>query len=95
MAALDGFRDQLVQVVLYDGRVIVGKLKGNDNFCNLILSDSVEREYSSDKGVEMIPLGLYMIKGDNIALIGQVDEDKDGSLDYSEVMAEPLAEIRY
>lgn len=43
-----------------------GKLKGNDNFCNLILSDSVEREYSSDKGVEMIPLGLYMIKGDNM-----------------------------
>ncbi|WOO79564.1 U6 snRNA-associated Sm-like protein LSm8 [Vanrija pseudolonga] len=57
---------QLVQVILYDGRVIVGRLKGNDNFCNLILSDSVEREYSSDKGVEMIPLGLYMIKGDNV-----------------------------
>jgi hypothetical protein len=32
----------------------------------VILSDSVEREYSEDKGVEMIPLGLYMIKGDNM-----------------------------
>lgn len=74
----------MVQVILYDGRVIVvsvlmpatldsvytdiakGRLKGNDNYCNVILSDSVEREYSSDKGVEMIPLGLYMIKGDNV-----------------------------
>lgn len=43
-----------------------GRLKGNDNYCNLILSDSVEREYSADKGVEMISLGLYMIKGDNV-----------------------------
>lgn len=56
----------LVQVILYDGRVIVGKLKGSDGFSNVILSDSVEREYSADKGVEMEPLGLYMIKGDNM-----------------------------
>lgn len=73
-----------MQVILYDGRIIVvgtlthssstahevdvfqGRLKGNDNYCNLILSDSVEREYSADKGVEMISLGLYMIKGDNV-----------------------------
>ncbi|KAL1409558.1 U4/U6-U5 snRNP complex subunit LSM8 [Vanrija albida] len=95
MSALEGFRDQLVQVILYDGRVIVGRLKGNDNFCNLILSDSVEREYSSDKGVEMIPLGLYMIKGDNVALVAEVDEDKDATIDYSEIQAEPLAEVRY
>ncbi|EKD03763.1 u6 snRNA-associated sm-like protein lsm8 [Trichosporon asahii var. asahii CBS 8904] len=129
MSALEGFRDQLVQVILYDGRIIVGRLKGNDNYCNLILSDSVEREYSADKGVEMISLGLYMIKGDNVggttagvhetsgagwpldlgrsmryrynadahlsALIAEVDEDKDGSLDYSEIMADPLPEIKY
>lgn len=73
-----------MQVILYDGRIIVvslppeprfgngeaddsqGRLKGNDNYCNLILSDSVEREYTADKGVEMISLGLYMIKGDNV-----------------------------
>ncbi|EJT46997.1 u6 snRNA-associated sm-like protein lsm8 [Trichosporon asahii var. asahii CBS 2479] len=84
-----------VIVILYDGRIIVGRLKGNDNYCNLILSDSVEREYSADKGVEMISLGLYMIKGDNVALIAEVDEDKDGSLDYSEIMADPLPEIKY
>lgn len=29
------------------------------------------------------------------ALIAEVDEDKDGSLDYTEIMAEPLPEIKY
>lgn len=74
----------MVQVILYDGRIIVvrstfppfskfeiyltsqGKLKGFDVRTNLILADSVEREYSIDAGVEMVPLGLYMIKGDNV-----------------------------
>jgi hypothetical protein len=43
-----------------------GKLRGCDPRTNVILSDCVEREYSTDQGVEMIPLGLYMIKGDNV-----------------------------
>ncbi|KAL7419649.1 U4/U6-U5 snRNP complex subunit LSM8 [Cryptotrichosporon argae] len=95
MSALEAFADHLVQVILYDGRIIVGRLKGNDNHCNLILSDCVEREYSIDQGVEMVPLGLYMIKGDNVAVIAEIDEDKDATLDYGEIRAEPLGEVRY
>lgn len=45
---------------------VEGKLRGYDPRTNVILSDCVEREYSTDQGVEMIPLGLYMIKGDNV-----------------------------
>jgi U6 snRNA-associated Sm-like protein LSm8 len=45
---------------------VQGKLKGFDVRTNLILADCVEREYSTEQGVEMIPLGLYMIKGDNV-----------------------------
>jgi small nuclear ribonucleoprotein (snRNP)-like protein len=43
-----------------------GKLKGFDLRANVIMSDCVEREFSIDQGVEMVPLGLYMIKGDNV-----------------------------
>jgi U6 snRNA-associated Sm-like protein LSm8 len=39
---------------------------GFDVRANIILADSVEREFSEDEGVEMVPLGLYMIKGDNV-----------------------------
>lgn len=80
-------------------------MRGFDVRTNLILSDCVEREFSDD-GVEMVPLGLYMIKGDNVyvreaaelinsALIGEMDDDKDGSIDWSEIKAQPLAEIHH
>ncbi|WVR03939.1 hypothetical protein IAU60_000938 [Kwoniella sp. DSM 27419] len=95
MAAVENFVDHLVQVILYDGRIIVGKLKGCDLRTNLILADCVEREYSAEEGVEMVPLGLYMIKGDNVALVAELDEEKDSTIDYTEIRAEPLPEIRH
>ncbi|KAG7530134.1 hypothetical protein FFLO_05249 [Filobasidium floriforme] len=95
MSAISSFVNQQVQVILYDGRVIVGKLMGFDVRANIILADSVEREFSEDEGVEMVPLGLYMIKGDNVAMIGEIDTDKDATIDYSSIRAPPLNDIRF
>ena len=39
-------------------------LSGYDQKSNVVLSDSKERVYSIDEGVEEIPLGLYLVKGD-------------------------------
>jgi U6 snRNA-associated Sm-like protein LSm8 len=50
-----------------------GTLKGCDTRANIILADSVEREYSTDEGVNMVALGLYMIKGDNMYAAGSSD----------------------
>ncbi|WVN85804.1 uncharacterized protein L203_100955 [Cryptococcus depauperatus CBS 7841] len=91
MASIESYVDQTVQVILQDGRIIVGY----DQRTNLILADSVEREYSAEQGVEMVPLGLYVIKGDNVALVAEIDEEKDSTINYSEILAEPLPEIRY
>lgn len=33
---------------------------------NIILSDAVERVYSADQGVEEAPLGLYLVKGEQM-----------------------------
>ena len=41
-----------------------GVLAGFDQKSNVVLSDSKERVYSIDDGVEEIPLGLYLVKGD-------------------------------
>jgi hypothetical protein len=41
-----------------------GVLAGYDQKSNVVLSDSKERIYSMDEGVEEIPLGLYLVKGD-------------------------------
>lgn len=49
-----------------DGRIIVGTLQGFDAVGSVILSGSVERIYSLDAGVEEIPLGLYVMRGDSM-----------------------------
>lgn len=49
---------------------------GHDQVQNLILNDAHERVYSPDAPVEQAPLGLYVIRGDNICVIGEFDESK-------------------
>ncbi|PSR76763.1 hypothetical protein PHLCEN_2v8215 [Hermanssonia centrifuga] len=41
-------------------------MAGFDQKSNVVLSDSKERVYSMEEGVEEIPLGLYLVKGDQI-----------------------------
>ena len=41
-----------------------GTLAGFDQKSNIVLADSKERVYSVDEGVEEIPLGLYLVKGE-------------------------------
>ena len=43
-----------------------GTLRGVDQFTNMILEQCHERVYSTDRGVTMEPLGLYIIRGDNV-----------------------------
>ena len=41
-------------------------MAGYDQKSNVVLSDTKERVYSVDEGVEEIPLGLYLVKGDQM-----------------------------
>ncbi|KAF9028917.1 LSM-domain-containing protein [Hymenopellis radicata] len=95
MSNLQGSVDKRVLLVLQDGRAIVGTLAGYDQKSNVVLSDSKERVYSLEEGVEEVPLGLYLVKGDMIILIGDIDEAKDEALDLSVIRAEPIPPIRY
>lgn len=74
----------------FHGRIIIGTLRGFDQAINIILDDSHERVFSSTDGVEQVLLGLYIIRGDNVALIGEIDEDLDRSIDLSRIRADPL-----
>ncbi|KAI4520437.1 hypothetical protein EV122DRAFT_204974 [Schizophyllum commune] len=95
MSSLQGYVDRRVLLVLQDGRTIVGVLAGFDQKSNIILSECRERVYSMDEGVEEIPLGLYIVKGDMICLIGEIDNDRDAAIDISTIRAEPIPPIRY
>lgn len=41
-----------------------GKMAGYDQRSNIVISECKERVYSIEDGVEEIPLGLYLVKGD-------------------------------
>ena len=44
-------------------------MEGYDDKSNLILSSTFERVFSSDEGVEVVDLGLYIVKGDNLLVV--------------------------
>nr|GAT57334.1 predicted protein [Mycena chlorophos] len=95
MSSLQGYVDRRVLMMLQDGRVIVGVMAGFDHKSNVVLSDSKERIYSMEEGVEEVPLGLYLVKGDMIVLIGELDEAVDQAVDLTTIRAEPIPPIRY
>ena len=47
-------------------------MAGYDQKSNVVLSDSKERVYSMEEGVEEIPLGLYLVKGDQMCVFPTV-----------------------
>jgi U6 snRNA-associated Sm-like protein LSm8 len=82
-----------VSILTNDGRHIVGTLTGYDKSTNVVLTDSFERIYSKDAATETVALGLYVLRGDSIGVIGEVDEEKDEGIRYSELKVAPVREI--
>ncbi len=93
MSALKEYLNKTVSVITQDGRNVVGILRGFDKNVNLVLEKAKERIYSLDKGVVQTDLGVYVIRGDNIAVVGEMDEDEDAKIDLSQVKAAPLKEV--
>ncbi|XP_073108688.1 sm-like protein LSM8 isoform X1 [Elaeis guineensis] len=100
---LQSLVDQTISVITNDGRHIViislaelvlnGILKGFDQATNIILDESHERVYSTKEGVQQLVLGLYIIRGDNISIVGELDEELDANLDLSKLRAHPLKPV--
>ncbi|GAB2210850.1 hypothetical protein Droror1_Dr00016138 [Drosera rotundifolia] len=91
---LEPLVDQMISVVITnDGRHKVGMLRGFDQATNLILDESHERVYSTQQGVEDIVLGLYIIRGDNISIIGELDAELDESINRKVLRGHPLKPV--
>ncbi|WFD30484.1 snRNP Sm proteins [Malassezia sp. CBS 17886] len=95
MSALQGYLEQQVLLVTQDGRIIVGALRGYDAVGSVILSGCVERIFSTDAGVEEVPLGVYVVRGDSISLMGDLDMEKDRAVNLAAVVAEPIPVTRH
>eukprot|EP00050_Salpingoeca_kvevrii_P007682 m.297810 g.297810 ORF g.297810 m.297810 type:complete len:92 (+) comp13705_c0_seq1:3-278(+) len=91
---MNEFVNRTVSVITQDGRFFVGTLRGHDHLTNLILDKSHERVFSA-QGVEKVDLGLYIIRGDNVALVGEINEHLDESISLDKVSAQPLNPVIY
>ncbi|KDO64964.1 hypothetical protein CISIN_1g0321082mg, partial [Citrus sinensis] len=63
-------------VLLRDGRKLMGTLCSFDQFANAVLEGACERVIVGDLYCD-IPLGLYVIRGENVVLIGELDLERD------------------
>ncbi|KAL7995348.1 putative sm-like protein Lsm8 [Plasmopara halstedii] len=81
---------ETISVITNDGRNIIGVLKGYDQCVNLILDDSFERVFSLKEPVEAVELGLYIVRGDNISVIGGAPENIREQVLDDQTRAAPL-----
>lgn len=62
-------------VLLRDGRKLYGILRSYDQFGSLVLEDVIERYYVDlEYGEEVV--GSSLIRGENIVLVGEIDEEE-------------------
>lgn len=62
------------------------------------MSQTVERVIrtpdDTDESSE-VPLGLYIVRGDNVCVVGLVDEAMDGSINWAKVKGEVIGGIKH
>ena len=90
-STLSELTNKSVTLLTCDGRLITGTLLGYDQLQNLILKQSYEKVYSMEAPVEKVELGLFVVRGDNVAVISEVTTADDGK--DEDVRAEPIPPI--
>ncbi|GLI58514.1 hypothetical protein VaNZ11_000250 [Volvox africanus] len=84
--------DQRLLIVLRDGRKVLGVLRSFDQFANLVIEGAVERIIVGDQYGD-IPLGLQVIRGENVVLLGRLDE-KDAPEGLTQVSPAAIKEAQ-
>lgn len=77
---------------------MVGTLISCDQVTNLALDKCVERVIRTpddDEPSEEEPRGLFMVRGDNVVVCGLVDEELDGSIDWSKVRGAEIGTTKH
>ena len=87
-----------VLILTADGRTLTGTLLSCDQVTNLVLSQTVERiirpAHDEEASVE-VSHGLYLIRGENVAICGLVDEELDARIDWAKVRGDVVGGIKH
>lgn len=87
-----------VLVLTADGRTLTGKLLSCDQLTNLVLQNTIERvirPHDDPEDSEEVPHGLYLIRGENVAICGLLDEQMDGDIDWAKVKGSVIGGVKH
>ena len=71
--------DKKQLVILRDGKMLIGILRSVDQFANLVLQNTYERILIDGEFCDM-DRGIYLIRGENVALMGDFNEEKENMI---------------
>lgn len=80
-------------MILRDGKTLIGYLRSIDQYANLLLSSTVERVHVGKKFGD-IPRGCYIIRGENVVLIGEVDWNLPSKVEMERVSVEEIVALQ-
>jgi U6 snRNA-associated Sm-like protein LSm8 len=63
-----------------------------------VLSQAIERIIRDPDDAEAsteVPLGLYIVRGDNVCVVGLVDPELDDSINWQEVRGSAIGGIKH
>merc|ERR1712179_901857 len=85
--------DKKLMVLLRDGRTLIGYLRSVDQFANLVLHRTIERIHVG-KEYGDIPRGVFIVRGENVALLGEIDMEKEDKIPLKQVSIEDILEAQ-
>ncbi|KNE71778.1 hypothetical protein AMAG_16083 [Allomyces macrogynus ATCC 38327] len=85
--------DKRLLVILRDGRNLTGILRSYDQFANLVFQDTIERIYAGDCYGD-IPRGVFLVRGENVVLLGEIDGDREDSMPIREAPIEDVLSMQ-
>ncbi|KAJ5091601.1 hypothetical protein NUU61_006471 [Penicillium alfredii] len=95
--SLNAYINKKVLILTVDGRTLLGTLLSTDQLTNLVLTNTVERIIRTpddDEPSSQIDHGLYLIRGDNVVVCGEIDEKVDGEIDWAKVKGEVIRDTK-
>nr|AAY54654.1 IP04948p [Drosophila melanogaster] len=85
--------DKKLMVLLRDGRTLIGYLRSVDQFANLVLQRTIERIHVGNEYGD-IPRGVFIIRGENVVLLGEIDREKEQKLPLKEISVDEILDAQ-
>ena len=57
--------------------------------------ERIIRTHDDDEDSMEVPLGLYLVRGDNVCIVGLVDEKIDGDIDWAQVKGSAIGGTKH